>query len=161
MGLTDLFAGEVATTEEAARRLRGRRRSTPMYRELGRDLDTLRGMAGSGVRVGVVGFSMGGHWAVWLSQRPGYEISAAALYYAARAGSFDHSRSSYLAHFAERDPWVRADARRGMQESIARASRPYASFDYPAPVTGSPNRRAPTPTTRGPRVWRFGVQRTS
>ncbi|MEZ4267511.1 MAG: dienelactone hydrolase family protein [Myxococcota bacterium] len=130
VGLSDLFSGEVATTEGAARRLRARRRTTPMYRELGRDLDTLRGAAAPGARVGVVGFSMGGHWAVWLSQRPEYGIAATALFYAARGGSFARSRSSYLAHFAERDPWVRQSARRSMEAAIARAGRPYTSFDY-------------------------------
>ena len=100
-----------------------------MYRELERALESLRAAA-CGARIGVVGFSMGGHWAVWLSQRPEYEISATVLYYAARAGSFAHSRSAYLAHFAAQDPWVSSGARRNMETAMARAHRPYEPFDY-------------------------------
>ena len=71
------------------------------------------------------------HSPEWLSQRPEYGISATVLYYAARAGSFAHSRSAYLAHFAARDPWVTGSARRTMEAAIVRGRRSYEPFDYP------------------------------
>ena len=74
---------------------------------------------------------MGGHWAIWLSQRPELPIGATVLYYAARAGSFAASPSSFLAHFAEDDPWVSRSARRRMEAAIAKADRPYQAYDYP------------------------------
>lgn len=47
-----------------------------MYRALGADIASLSDMAGSDrTKIGVVGFSMGGHWDVWLSQRPQYNIA--------------------------------------------------------------------------------------
>jgi carboxymethylenebutenolidase len=129
VGLSDLFDGHTATTEAQARGLRALRRRDPMYQTLGRDLAALRAaVAGP---VGIVGFSMGGHWAVWLSQRPEYRVAATVLYYAARAGDFTASRSAYLAHYAGADPWVSAAARRGMERAIARAGGDYQGFDYP------------------------------
>ena len=80
VGLTDLFEGQTATTEAEARTLRGKPRRTPMYKTLGADIVSLRVMAGSEKSgIGIVGFSMGGHWAVWLSQRPEYNVAATVL----------------------------------------------------------------------------------
>ncbi|MEI2774419.1 MAG: alpha/beta fold hydrolase [Tetrasphaera sp.] len=125
----DLFGGATAATEEEARRLRARTGRVSRYRLLEEGLDILR--AGrDGEPVGVVGFSMGGHWAVWLAQRRGYNIAAACLYYAARAGTFTPP-TRYLAHFADADPWVSAAARSRMESAINRSGCTYAAHDYP------------------------------
>lgn len=132
VGLSDLFGGRIAETETEARRLREARRNEPAYKTLVRNINELREEAGAiSQGVGLVGFSMGGHWAVWLSQRPELNISATILYYAARGGDFSASKSSYLAHFADNDRWVSASARRGMEKAMAKAGCPYRAFDYP------------------------------
>ena len=131
-GLADLFDGEVAETEAEARALRAKPRKLPMYKSLSADIDALRSAAGSTtVKVGIVGFSMGGHWAVWLSQRPEYAIAATVLYYAARGGSFQSCRADILAHFAETDPWVSGSARKTMERAIGKSGCKYLSYDYP------------------------------
>jgi len=132
VGLTDLFDGKTAETEAEAKALRAAPRRNPMYKTLGADIASLRAESGSiGTRLGVVGFSMGGHWAVWLSQRPEYNIAATVLYYAARAGDFSNCRSGIIAHFAEKDPWVSASARRTMERAIKKSGCAYTAFDYP------------------------------
>lgn len=128
VAVADLFDGQTATTEASARALRARPRRTPMYRCLEADLSALRQRA---ARLGVVGFSMGGHWAVWLAQRPRYDLGATVLYYAARAGDFSHSRSKVLAHFAQSDPWVSHAARRRMRAAIRDSGRPLTEHEYP------------------------------
>jgi carboxymethylenebutenolidase len=143
VALADLYDGSVARTAEEARALRAKPRRRSMYRTLEAAIDGL-----GGGRIGVVGFSMGGHWAVWLSQRPEYEVAAAVLYYAARGGDFSESRAAYLAHFAARDPWVSASARRGMERALARAKSRYEAWDYPGTghwfaETGVPDAYAP------------------
>lgn len=130
VGLADLFDGATAATEAGARALRARPRRRPMYRSLADDLATLHREAGG--KIGVAGFSMGGHWAVWLAQRPEYRVSAAVLYYVARAGSFAACRAAVQAHFAgPGDPFLRPAARRRMEAELRKAGRDYRAFDYP------------------------------
>ncbi|WGH78438.1 dienelactone hydrolase family protein [Jannaschia ovalis] len=130
VGLADLFDGRTARTQAAARALRAAPRRVPIYRRLEACLTDLR-HAAPGAGLAVAGFSMGGHWAVWLAQRAEYDLSAAILYYAARGGDFGRSTARFLAHFAAEDPWVRPAARQRMERAIAAAGRPYRAFDYP------------------------------
>ncbi len=131
-GCADLYGGKIAATEEGARALRAGRRGDPIHKTLIRCIDTLLAHpASAGGRVALVGFSMGGHWAVWLGQRPNLPITASVLYYAARGGDFSAADSPILAHFAGRDSFVSAAARKSMETAIRRAGRPYTSYDYP------------------------------
>lgn len=129
-GASDLFGGRTARTETEARALRASPRREPIYKGLLRDIDALRKAAGVD-RIGVVGFSMGAHWAVWLSQQKGNAVASAVLYYGARGGNFSASRAAYLAHFAENDPWVSRSARAGMERALRGARRPFRAVDYP------------------------------
>mgnify|MGYP003677112971 CR=1 FL=1 len=132
VAVADLFDGQIANTEAEARALRKRPGRKPMYRHLEANLSALReAIQSDQPKIGVVGFSMGGHWAIWLSQKPEYEISATVLYYAARAGDFSCCQSQFIAHFAENDPWVSPKTRRNMETAILRAGCPYQPFDYP------------------------------
>ena len=59
--------------------------------------------------VGVVGFSMGGSLALWLSARVPQAIAATCAFYAGQDIDFVESCSAYLGHYAERDDYVDED----------------------------------------------------
>lgn len=143
----DLFDGRTATTEPAARALREasmRGRREPAYRVLLRELEALAARA-TGDRLGVVGFSMGGHWALLLAQRAGRPIGATVVHYAVRGGDYGASRSGLLVHLADDDPWV----------STAARECPRRSTTIRARGTGSASGTGPS-TTRAPRRSRGG-----
>lgn len=60
--------------------------------------------------MGVLGFSMGASMALWLSVRVPEGVGATAVFYGAQDIDFAGSRSAYLGHFAETDPWVEEDS---------------------------------------------------
>lgn len=129
----DLFEGQLAVTPADAERLRAQPRREPTYRTLMRALEQL--MAHPAVRgelMGVVGFSMGGHWALWLSQQPGLPVGAVVTFYGARSGDYSSSQAAFLGHFAEHDEWVSEAARKKLARSLAAAGRPAEFCVYPA-----------------------------
>ena len=104
----DLYAGAVATTAEEAAALRARKRATPMWRHIVGDIEQARTQYDV-QPLGQVGFSMGGHWALWLAKQARPEIppiSATVVFYATRAGDFSLSRSAFQFHLADSDPFV-------------------------------------------------------
>jgi carboxymethylenebutenolidase len=132
VGCADLYGGRLASTAKEARALRRAPRREPMYRTLRAALEEIVAHpAATQHDPAVVGFSMGGHWAVWLAQHPPPRLSAVVLYYSARAGNYDLAEAPVLAHFAESDAFVTPNARRTMERVIARAGITYEWHDYP------------------------------
>lgn len=107
----DLLGGEVATTiEEAEQRLEAAnadelahltRSSLWHLRQLPMTPDA---------PVGVLGFSMGASMALWLSAREAGDVAATTIFYGAQDIDFAASRSAYLGHFADEDPYVDDDS---------------------------------------------------
>ena len=129
----DLYDGSVAGTIAEAKKLRAKvtaSRKEPAYKYLIRMIADLR----KETRVddiGVVGFSMGGHWAYWLAQRSDLPIVATVTFYAARSADYSKSRSSFLAHFAETDEWVSPAGLRKLEKSFLKAGRAFECHTYP------------------------------
>jgi len=87
-----------------------------------------------GSRIGVVGYSMGGHWALWLSSQARPEvppISATVVYYATRACDFHASAAAFQIHLAETDPFVSASGVAAQERALRKAGRPYELHRYP------------------------------
>ncbi|KAA3628964.1 MAG: hypothetical protein DWQ09_06250 [Proteobacteria bacterium] len=79
----DLYSGKVATTVAAAKALRAQAtasRRTPAYKMLIAAIEHLSHHAAvTAPGIALVGFSMGGHWALWLAQRPELPICATVI----------------------------------------------------------------------------------
>ncbi|MFN0170655.1 MAG: dienelactone hydrolase family protein [Bryobacteraceae bacterium] len=131
----DLYNGKVASTVEAAEKLRAQAtasRREPAYKTLMAAINSLsRHEAVTTPDVAVAGFSMGGHWALWLAQQPELPTTATVVFYAARNGNFTRSNSSFLFHFAENDEWVSAAGVRKLKKSLDLSGRSASYHDYP------------------------------
>lgn len=128
----DLFEGQVANTIAGAKSLRAKPKREPTYKTLIHAIEQLiNHPAVQGSTIGVVGFSMGGHWALWLSQRPELPIGATVTFYGARAGDYTSSRAAFLGHFAEKDDWVSDASLKKLKKSLETADRVAVFFVYP------------------------------
>jgi carboxymethylenebutenolidase len=130
----DLYRGEVADTAEQAERLRRRRHGTAAWRQIVTVLQAARTEHASGTAVGVVGYSMGGHWALWLASQARSQvptIAATVVYYATRACDFHASTAAFQIHLAETDPFVSASGVAAQEQALRSAGRPYELHRYP------------------------------
>lgn len=128
----DLFEGKVATTIAQAKRLRARPKREPTYKTLIRAIDALKNHPSTqGQTIGVIGFSMGAHWAHWLSQRPELSIGAAVTFYGVRNGDFSQSRAAFLGHFAEEDDWVSPTAPTKVKKGLESCGKTVEFYTYP------------------------------
>jgi len=131
----DLYNGKVASTVEAAKKLRAQAtasRREPAYKTLMAAIHSVsRHEAVTTRRVALVGFSMGGHWALWLAQRPELPIAATVVFYAARNGNFTQSKSRFLFHYAENDPWVSVASVKKLKKSLEVAGKDATYYEYP------------------------------
>jgi carboxymethylenebutenolidase len=126
----DLYRGATARTQDEARALRAAAGGAS-HRIMGAAA-YLHALPAVGCRpVGVIGFSMGAHWACWLAQQPRAEIAAVALFYGVRGGSFAGARAAFLCHLAAADPWVSAGTLRRFERSLRTAGLVLTTYTYP------------------------------
>jgi carboxymethylenebutenolidase len=131
----DLYAGKVASTVAEAKKLRAEAtasRRVPAYKTLIAATNHLSHHgAVTAPHVALVGFSMGGHWALWLAQRPELPIASTVVFYASRNGDYTKSNSRFLFHFAENDEWVSQGSVNKLKKSLEKAGRVSSYHEYP------------------------------
>lgn len=106
----DLFEGETAETPDDAEALLA-----------GSDMNVAAGLVRSSASalrnlpitpdapIGVIGFSMGASWGMWLSSRAPELVGATVVFYGSQDVDFEPATSAYLGHFAEHDEFVSDD----------------------------------------------------
>jgi carboxymethylenebutenolidase len=135
----DLYHGKTTAAVEEAQALGA---------ALDRDVERVRGDIEGAVQVlrqhtatrlangrgnlALVGFSLGGAYALDLSVTLAQEIAAVVTFYASYPG-LDYRRASaaYLCHFAEDDPFEPAESVAEMEQALRAAGRSVTVYTYP------------------------------
>jgi carboxymethylenebutenolidase len=104
----DLYHGHVATTEDA-KRLHSKLNKRQVGADIAAAIEYLQGLdAVTNSGLGMIGFSLGAHFALGLSLDRPDVIRAVVVFYGTRTGDYARSQAAYLCHFAETDEWVAA-----------------------------------------------------
>jgi carboxymethylenebutenolidase len=129
----DLYRGQVAMTIEEAEQMRAEMSKGPVMKSdlLTGALDYLKRSAPKGSKMGVVGFSMGASWAMWLAANRADDVSAAVLFYGTRQIDAASGTAAFQGHFASTDRYVKPAAVRNMEQALRDAGRDIEFFVYP------------------------------
>jgi carboxymethylenebutenolidase len=128
----DLYHGVTANTIEQAERLRGRLKRETVQGEITQAAQQLQVAAGAGHEMlGVVGFSLGGYYALWLAEQASCPVGATVVFYGSRAGNYSACRSALQFHLAESDPYVSVSGVRTMRKSLKQIGREAEFHTYP------------------------------
>ena len=135
----DLYHGKTTATVEEAQAL---------VEALDRDVERVRGDIAGAVQVlrqhdaahlvdgrgklALVGFSLGGAYALDMSVTLAEEIAAVVTFYASYPGlNYRSAKAAYLCHFAADDPFEPAESVAQMEKELQAAGRPVTVYTYP------------------------------
>jgi carboxymethylenebutenolidase len=128
----DLYHGLVAATIPEARKLRTKLKGETVEGELLQAAARLQSQPGMERRpFGVIGFSLGAHWALWLANQAGLPLAATVVFYGTRGGDYKATRSAFLGHYAESDDFVAASGVKKLHKALAGSGRPVSFHTYP------------------------------
>jgi carboxymethylenebutenolidase len=129
----DLYHGAVATTIAEAKQLRSQLDRDSVNKDMSAAVAYLaEHPAVQGKSLGVVGFSLGAHWALWLADHHPRSIGAVVLYYGTSGGRFTKTQAAFLGHFAEHDSWgAGTQSVQAMEMRLNAAGRTATFHTYP------------------------------
>lgn len=128
----DLYNGKKASTIQGAKKLRSHLKGTVVKKELDGAVDLLSTLfAVSGEKIGVIGFSLGAYWAMWLSEQRPNEITAVTAFYGLRKGDYRKAQAKFLGHFAEDDKWAPMKSVKNLEAQMRSASKEFTPHVYP------------------------------
>jgi carboxymethylenebutenolidase len=81
--------------------------------------------------IGVIGFSMGASWAMWLAARSPQEVSATVAFYGTQSIDLGGAHSAFQGHFAEFDALVSDDEVVELEAHLHLVGRPVEFHRYP------------------------------
>jgi carboxymethylenebutenolidase len=129
----DLFSGKINhTIEEAEQHLAvfpEEKAVPPIVLSALDDLSKHPAVTGKGL--GVIGFSLGAFWSLWLAQQKTDFIRAVTIFYGDGFGDFQHSKAAFQGHFAETDPYTSDEGKNGLEQTLKDAGRSTTFYTYP------------------------------
>ncbi len=130
----DLYHGAVAATIAEAKQLRSQVARNSVNKAMSAAVAYLEQHPTiQGKSLGVVGFSLGAHCALWLADHLPNSIGAVVLYYGTSGGRFTKTHAAFLGHFAEHDTWGASAHSVQALEMRLRAAGSVATFHtYPS-----------------------------
>lgn len=129
----DLFLGQIPADQAAAERTL---RDADPNHLAGTTLSALGVLARQSPSIGIIGLGMGGSLGLWASVRVPDLIHRVVSFYGTQNIDFAGSRSSYLVHLAEADPWVSSDDAAFMQATMSLEGLAVELVDYPGTTHG-------------------------
>ena len=83
-------------------------------------------------KLAIIGFSLGGAYALDMSIRMSQEIAAVVTFYASYPGlDYSGANAAYLCHFAEKDPFEPAESVAEMEQELRAAGKQATFYTYP------------------------------
>jgi len=83
-------------------------------------------------KLAIIGFSLGGAYALDMSIRMSQEIAAVVTFYASYPGlDYSGANAAYLCHFAEDDPFEPAESVAEMEQELRAAGKQATFYTYP------------------------------
>ena len=131
----DLYSGTVVRTIEEAEQFKSHwdeeKEVPPIILPAIEQLGNHPAVSGNGL--GVIGFSLGGYWALWSAQKMPELFRAVVLFYGTNGGGgdFQQSKAAFLGHFAEMDPYETTDTIQALENNLKKANRPVTFYTYP------------------------------
>ena len=126
----DMRNGEIAETIEAAKELMEKSDNQFVGDVVMAAKDYLLARS-TGDKIGVVGFSMGGAWALVVASYDPDKIAATVLFYGIGDADFSKIKSKILGHFSDNDEWEPMEGVRWMEQSLKDAGVEATLHIYP------------------------------
>jgi len=131
----DLFSGTIARTvaeaEQHLSQFDEEHAAPPIVLSAVEELRKHPAVSASGL--GVIGFSLGAYWALWVAQQKPEWMRAVTLFYGTNGGggNFQESKAAFLGHFAETDPYETVETVQALEKNLRGANRPTTFYTYP------------------------------
>ncbi len=133
----DLYHGATASTREEAESLVAKLDLSKLGQTaVGKDIaNSLRGLRAHpqvrGKRLGVVGFSLGAFFGLWLAEEFPEAASAIVLFYGTREGNYTKTDAAFLGHFADADEFEPTAAVRDLETLLRSVGKDVTFHTYP------------------------------
>ncbi len=128
----DLYHGAVAKTIPEAEILRGKTKRAIVIKDILQAVVQLQALPAINNRpIGVIGFSMGAYWSLWLAEEKPKAPAATVLFYGTRGGEYAKTLSAFLGHFAETDKYVSESGKKKLEKTLKAAGKEVEIFTYP------------------------------